>query len=341
MIVWSITLIPATGSGTADAGESEPHDAAVVLDKYIEATGGKAAYDKIHNRITKQRVVHVDMDFEDSLVGYHAIPNLRHVTIESDAMGSTLQGTDGDIVWYLSDQAGTMIEHGEARATRLDNAAFDRTVNWRKYFKRVEHAGEATVDGRACHKIVMTPNHGRPETRYYDTQSHLLVRAVITQLSSHMPAITMELTYSDYRQVDGLLVAHKVERAFAMCGTERKMVFLTDSIEHNADIPPDRFDPPAQVKVAALAQRVSSAVTNAVSGDGASASAKQGRCCGSDTETASSGHASRGCGGGSTGGSGCGRDGNAASGSGTCGAQSSEAPGANAGASTHGGCGGS
>ncbi|MHC4992714.1 MAG: hypothetical protein ACYTGC_17220, partial [Planctomycetota bacterium] len=50
-------------------------EASTVLDAFVEATGGRAAYERIENRVAHVRLVHVGMGFEDSLVEYAARPN--------------------------------------------------------------------------------------------------------------------------------------------------------------------------------------------------------------------------------------------------------------------------
>ncbi len=237
-----------TGYGAVRADEQVSPDAAAILDRFVEVTGGKAAYEKIHNRVTKKRLAHVGMGFEDSVVEYEAVPNKRYVIIESEALGSVRQGTDGEVVWYLTDQTGPLVEQGEPRAAGIDNAAFDRIVNWRTYYKKAQYAGEEVLDGKSCHKVVLTPYHGEAETRYYDKESNLLVKVRKSRLSSHMPTMQAELTLSDYRAVDGVLIPHKTKHVADMCGSKREMLFVTESLEHNVELPSDRFDPPAEVR---------------------------------------------------------------------------------------------
>ncbi len=222
-------------------------DAATILDKYVEVTGGRAVYDKIHNRVVRERVVHVGMGFEDKATMSTARPNKRYVIIESDAFGELRRGTDGDVVWSLDDQMGPRVEAGDARAANLATAAFDRAVNWRKYYKKAESVGTEVVDGKTCYKVVLTPIVGDPETLFYDEQSNLLVKFVKSRPSSFMPTISITVMLSDYKEVDGILLPHKRRQSYDMCGTKREMVFITEHIEHNVDLPANRFVPPDEI----------------------------------------------------------------------------------------------
>ncbi len=299
---WRITLLGIlaayVGPRALQAADAQLPDAATILDKYVEVTGGLEAYEKIHNRTAKLRLIHVGMGFEDSVVEYYASPNKRYTILESDAMDGVRHGTDGDVVWYLSDQTGALIEDGEARAAALDGAAFDRVWNWRAYYKDVECAAEEVIDEQECYKLVLTPNHGEPETRYYAKDTNLMIRADIARLSSHMPTLRAQLSLSDYRRVDGLLLPHDIRHVSSMCGGNREMRLIVESVEHNVDLPADRFDPPPEIRSAASAGGLASlgqAIKNAVSPGSKNTSGGSGAGCGGQQQP--TGGQRPGCGG--------------------------------------------
>ena len=100
-----------------------------------------------------------------------------------------------------------------------------------------------TVDGKSCYKVVLTPEQGEPETRYYDRESGLLLKTEIT-LELPMGTVPMEVYSSDYREVDGIRIAH--QGRVVVLGQER--LVTTESIEHNVELAADRFTPPADVQ---------------------------------------------------------------------------------------------
>jgi hypothetical protein len=273
------------------AGADPLPDGATILDKYVEVTGGRAAHERLYNRVSKVRVIHPEMGFEDTMVVYRAEPNHEFLEIESDALGSIKQGVYGNIAWVWNLQTEPMVEEGEALAAALDRAAFDLIVNWRKYYKEVKCVGEETVGGKACYKVVLAPNHGEPETRYYDKASNLMVRAKITRLFTNMPSMPVEMTLSDYRAVDGVLLPHRIEQQFEQCGSTRERVLVTTTIEHNVELPPDRFLPPKSVLAKALALQTSSALKTAFSGAEAKGSEPARPPCGAKKSTAGTGAA--------------------------------------------------
>ena len=322
------------------AADKNLPDAATILDKYVEVTGGKEAYAKIHNRVRKERVVHVEMDFEDSAVVYEAEPNRRYVEIESEAFGMIRNGTDGNIGWYLADNTGPIVQEDEARAAGLRAAAFNLATKWRRLYKKTECVSEELVDGKPCYKIVMTPNEGRPENHYFDKQSNLLAKVETSLLFADMPAMPVELALSDYKPVDGVLIAHKIKRTMEQCGGKREMLFVTKSIEHNIDIPANTFDPPKEILALAKATDPNQSPSK---GGASSAVARSSACGGGKSATASTGA----CGGGGTSGcsggkSGCrGCSGCAGGASGSCGGGGAPAATKTPSAGSQGGCCGS
>jgi hypothetical protein len=249
-----------------DVSESGLPTGAAIIDRFIEVTGGKAAYDKVYNRVRHDRIVHVGMGFEDEADIYTARPDKRYIHITSEVMGNVENGSDGNIVWYQPHGAKPRVEMGEARLAQLSDLAFDRMDNWRAYYEKVELVRKTPIDGRPCYEVLMTPNVGRQETHYYDTESGLLVNTRKTLLSSFMPTIVFNISLSDYRAVDGILLPHKVQQRFEQCGSQREMIFITERVEHNVDLPSDRFTPPNGVLAAATVESIGGLIKGLVGG---------------------------------------------------------------------------
>src|SRR5215467_12259015 len=73
-----------------------------LLDKYVEATGGKAAYAKVHSDISTGTMEFKAMGMKGKLTSYGAEPNKRYVEIEMEGVGKMQEVTNGDMAWSLS-----------------------------------------------------------------------------------------------------------------------------------------------------------------------------------------------------------------------------------------------
>lgn len=214
-----------------------------ILDKFIEVTGGKAAYEKVHNETWTGTFEFVGKGIKGKATSYRAEPNLSVTTIDLEGIGTITEGTDGETAWTNSAMQGPRIKLGDERAIAMREATFRGPLMWRKLFKQAEMAGEESVDGQPCYKVILTPAEGKPQTEYYDKKSNLMVKMMMT-LASPMGEIPAETTLSDYKEESGLLYPHSV-RQKAM---GQEFLVTIDSVKYNVDMPKDRFDLPAEIK---------------------------------------------------------------------------------------------
>jgi hypothetical protein len=204
-----LALAGAVGTGAASTEIALPA-ADVVLDGYIEATGGKAAYGKVTNRVTKATLDLAAQGIKLDLTIYSARPNKNYTLIESDATGKMEKGTDGTTVWETSAMMGAQIKEGQEKTDFLREAMFDRMIMWRDVYKEAECVGVETVSDKPTYKVVLTPEDGNPQTCYFDQASKLLVKVDVT-VETPMGAIPLETFLEDYREVGGVLLAHRTK----------------------------------------------------------------------------------------------------------------------------------
>ncbi|UCG16290.1 MAG: hypothetical protein JSV19_13450 [Phycisphaerales bacterium] len=212
-----------------------------VLEKFIEVTGGRGAYEKIRNRKVEGSLEF--MGVKGKRTAYEAAPNKRYVVMDMGEFGRQQQGTDGEVAWGLSDMQGPIVPEGEEKDVSIWSATFNFPLHWKKLYKKVECVGTETVRDQLCYKVVLTPTVGDSQTSYYAKETGLLLRTD-TVIEGPMGAMSIEQYEENYKEVDGVLIAHKITQKFPM-GTQ---VITVDSIENNVDMPKDRFDPPPEVR---------------------------------------------------------------------------------------------
>ena len=214
-----------------------------ILDKYVVATGGKEAYEKVKNRVMTGTMEIGQASIKGNIAIYQAPPNKMLMTAELPGVGKIEEGTDGTTVWERNPLTGPRVKTGEEKAKGLRDATFDAEVNWRKVYKKAECVAEEKVDGKPCYKVELTMPEGQVRTAYYDKQSNLLVKTVSNE-KSPMGNITVESILSDYKKVDGIFIPHKVRQK--MAGQE--IAIVLEKIEQNVKLPDNRFDLPEDIK---------------------------------------------------------------------------------------------
>src|SRR5215471_2497582 len=203
-------LVSAAASGALFAADTLPTGAAI-LDKYIEVTGGKAAYEKRQTEVTTGVMEFTGKGGRAHITSYHAAPHKSYSVVEIERIGKMEEGADGSVAWERSAIKGPRLKSGEEKAMSLRGADIYNDVRWRDYFQKAEATGVEPIDGHVCYRVVLTPKEGQPETRYYDKKTNLLVRTNMI-LKNEMGEIPTEMSVSDYRKVDGVLIPFQLKQ---------------------------------------------------------------------------------------------------------------------------------
>jgi hypothetical protein len=244
---WCATAVMAVAAGAGQASAQGQTSALptgeAVLAKYVEATGGAAAYDAIKNRVVHARMEILGAGVVLSLTVYSAAPANLYTLAESEATGRIESGVSDGVVWENSSVRGPVVKDGVERDDTLRDAIFDRIAHWKEHLKSAACVGTADVNGKAAYRVVATPKSGSPQTLYFDKDTGLLVRTE-TIVSSAAGALAVVAEPGDFRTVDGITLAFTSR--IKVMGQER--VVTIDKVEHNAALPDDRFALPAEIR---------------------------------------------------------------------------------------------
>lgn len=238
-----IGAVLAAGVAAAQPAGGLPK-ADTVLDKYVEATGGKAAYAKLHSAVSTGSMEFTANGIKGTLTVWRVRPDKSLTEIDLEGVGKIREGSDGKVAWSLSAIQGPHLKEGDERAEALRNSRFNADENWREVFAKAETTAVETVEGKECYKLVLTPKDGSPVTRYYDRQSGLLVKIAMT-VKSPLGEVPVESVASDYRKDGEILSAHKVTQKAA----GQTFTILIEKTEYNVEIPPGKFDIPDEIKL--------------------------------------------------------------------------------------------
>jgi hypothetical protein len=241
-VLFSIGALFVAGAFAAEGGSFD-QKAAEVLDKFVQASGGVEAMDKIENRHTVGKMEIPAQNLTMRIESWSARPNKTLQKASSEMLGTMVEGGNGEIFWERSVMTGARVLEGtELDAARLE-AQFDKYAHWREVFDTVAYLGEDSVSGNPCHKIMVNTTGGKDRTLFIDQNSYLLVKIEQT-LQHQMGDIPMEVYMQDYREVDGVQMPFR-NRSSVM---GQEMVIQIDSVTHNIDMPEDMFAVPEDIK---------------------------------------------------------------------------------------------
>jgi len=215
-----------------------------VFNKSIQATGGRANYERVHTMLSTGSVEIAGQGMKGQITVAAAAPDRSVTTMEFQGIGKIRTGTGDGIAWQSSAMQGPRLLDGEEREQSLRGARMDAMLHWREVYGEVKVEGEDVIDGKACWRlVVMPPKSSKPETLWFDKESGLLVKDASTLVSA-MGELQIESLYLEYKDAGGIKIPRSVRQAM---GPQTLITTITE-VKVNPDLPADAFEAPAEIK---------------------------------------------------------------------------------------------
>jgi hypothetical protein len=209
-----------------------------ILEKYVEAVGGRAAYEKLTSRAVKGSMVAMNGQAFPVEI-YQAAPN-KMVTIIAAPNGSSAQGFNGTIGWVTNpDRQGEIKGQELARLKRSADLA--RPIKFKE-----EYLNPRVVRTRIGEREVYQVNaqaDGQRVTLFFDAQTGLLHRRVVTT-TTVLGAFPEQTDFEDYREVDGVKLPFVTKQSSLDPRATSTLKFT--EVKHNIAVDEAKFNPPAQ-----------------------------------------------------------------------------------------------
>jgi hypothetical protein len=227
------------GVASAQAAAPALPTAEQVLEKYVAAIGGKAAWDKITSRVSKGTFEVPDQGAGGAVQIFAKAPDKTALIIEVDGFGTVRQAYNGNIAWDDNPQSGFRELSGEELANRKRSADFYRPFNLRTHYPKMSVKGQEKVAGRDAYVIEADTGSGKPHQLFFDSESGLLVRTVVERDTPQGP-ITVESYLEDYRELDGIKIPFTQRQQTPFFSS----VIRLKEVQHNVPIDDKQFDKP-------------------------------------------------------------------------------------------------
>jgi hypothetical protein len=184
-----------------------------ILDKAVEASGGRAAYEKHTSLVLKGTFAIPNQSLNGTIEVYSKAPNLSLAVTNIPNIFSQSEGFDGASAWSKDTLSGMRSKTGVELATARRAATFNADLKWRELWKGVELVGAGKVGDRDAHVVKFIPKDGEgsPLTNYYDAETFLLLRSDSIQ-ESPQGTIPVTSLFSDYRTVGGIKTPFAIEQ---------------------------------------------------------------------------------------------------------------------------------
>lgn len=212
-----------------------------VFEDFIKVTGGKDAYGKIRNSVTKSTLELANGGLKMEITSYLAIPNLSYSVIES-TQGKIESGFNGEVAWEISPQ-GARIKENEEMWMQANFSRIDFAVKWRDILKEIRLEDEEFFKGESCYVITLIPKQGPSVTSYYSKKSKLMIQSSRAYKSSkgEVSYIAHSIKYKKFK---GILIDVQSKLKIA----ENEFTITTNSVKFNVKISKDRFKLPEAIR---------------------------------------------------------------------------------------------
>jgi zinc protease len=238
--------------GAAPKSEAKPADAAKatekapplptvdqILDKYVQAIGGRAAIEKLTSRAAKGTFEMPAMGLNAPVELYAKAPNRVATTINISGFGTVAEGYDGKTAWARDPTSGLREKGGVELATARLDAEFHKELKLRELYPKMELKGREKVGEREAYVVLATPPEGSAEKWYFDAESGLLVRSDVER-EGPQGKLPFEIYLEDYREVDGV----KMPFTSRMVNPSVSITIRLEEVKHNVAVDEAKFAKP-------------------------------------------------------------------------------------------------
>ena len=247
-VVWVVPVLLSSSLVLAD----EPAEAEKtplptpekVIEKMIEAAGGKDAMAKVISRYAKGELEFMGQGMTASFERWNGGKNQLREVIEMDALGKMQQGVLGEYAWATNPFQGATLQDGAEKELSIRGSRLHPLLHVKHDYSEMKTVGKETVSGKECLVMEMTTPEKQVEKWFVDMESWHRIRTTMTIESPMTGKIKVTTTESDFKEIDGLMIAHNI----LMDQGIQKIVVRMSEVKQNLMIPAEKFQLPADVQ---------------------------------------------------------------------------------------------
>jgi photosynthetic reaction center cytochrome c subunit len=208
-----------------------------VFAKYLSASGGADAINKITSRVQKGTISGFG-DQHFSIEVFAKAPDMRSSTMHIPG-GESTTAYDGKRGWLsFPGRPVHMMNAAESAGARID-ADFHLPVDAKSLRNKWKPAPGEAIDGHETNLLV-GQTEGQPPLRlYFDAQSGLLVR-LVRYVETPLGRLPTQVDYADYRDADGVKVPYR----WSISRPGNRFTIQVDQLQQNVPVDDSKFVPP-------------------------------------------------------------------------------------------------
>jgi carboxyl-terminal processing protease len=200
--------------------KSDLPSVATILEKYLEASGGRSAWEKITSRVSIGTVEMTSLGINGTVEIDEQSPNKSSVIINGPGLGVMQKTFDGSRGWLQDPLQGIIRFSGLGLEMVKDGAVFNKAAKLKELYASPVMLGKEELAGKKVYVVLLGF-----EKWYFDVENGLLLRKGNTY-------------YDDYREVDGIKLPFKLRDEVL---TGAGIIYRLTEIKHNVKIDEAKF----------------------------------------------------------------------------------------------------
>ena len=239
----AVMLVLKSAVGWADAAGSDSMPTVdQVLDKYVQALGGKASIEKMTTLVIKGKVDVPSTGETGSMETYRKAPNKEMQMINIPSNGPSERGFDGTVGWNWDPDSGSSdMSAADLAAMKLESD-FYRDIRLKELYPKISLKGKERVGAREAYVVEAPHEDGSSEKMYFDTESGLLIQSEVPIDVPDEGKTIVNSQYEDYRDVEGVKVAFTIRQTSA----DFDYVIKLSEVKYNVSVDDTKFKKPSQ-----------------------------------------------------------------------------------------------
>jgi len=211
-----------------------------ILDRYVQAVGGKDAIEKVTSRNLKGTLENSDDGTTSPAEIFTKAPNKYLAVVNVGDGAQILEGWNGEKGWGKDPDSGLHdTDKAEQIAAKRDYD-FYREIRLKELFPKMALSGKTKVDDRDAFIIEASTPEGATEKWYFDAETGLLVRRDFERVTIDDGIVLYEMDYDDYKDVDGLKLPSTVRRKTP----DYTLTYRFTEIKQNVPVEDAKFNKP-------------------------------------------------------------------------------------------------
>lgn len=181
-----------------------------VIEKYLNSIGGRDALTKVEDRTTIMRGTAMGQSI--TMIVKQKAPNKMRQEVKAGAMEQVVI-FDGEKGSMTAMNQKMEVKDKELEALRIE-ANMDFMLDPENYGIKLFYEGTEKIDGKDADKIKMVLPSGLRWFAYFDSETGTKLKEE-KELQTQMGLMNQTLTFSDYKEIEGVKYPHKIVQSVA------------------------------------------------------------------------------------------------------------------------------